>query len=679
MARDAGSGTAGADDGLTMKRDDRDRGESLPESIITVVIIGLFAVTAVLAFTTLISAAVSYRATASIDALLHNDVAEVTAQLQDGATPLYSPCATAATYTSGPSTVTFGNEIAGYTSTITAVAYWSGTSFDSTCPTLPTTPTPQQITVTVTNTAGTETGSALAVVDDPYTPESPPYDASLSQLAWVQQPTTINSLTPFSPSIRVAVEDVNGNVLTSDWSNMTLSVVPIAMTNGGALVSCAGSEDAGVFTFPTCTLAGGGEYELVASDQGITATSQVFNSIDQLDTPIVTSAAPSPTQIGTVVATYTPSANAPAGQIYTGLACLDPETERDCSTVTPFTTGESIAGLQPGEQYYVTVQADASTDYLDAKGLGVGPVTATLQAQAPAITSVTAPGADGLTVAFTEASQAPNPTFTAEACLDEAMGESCVTVDDLTSGATINALTANASYYVTVAMNSQPNYLGATSTVYGPTSVSPATTVIFSANGGSGSMSNEVGSYGVAEALTLNTLTWSSGESFTGWNTASNGSGMSYADGATYSFTANITLYAQWSAAPHVLDLLPWLLMPTLPGSPPSSIERLFPLTTSIDGGVVSSQIGLPLRGQKPDSHPKVADIAGSPGRSFHPGAGPEIKERSVSRSLFGQPLGSVKETEPIRTPLEEFTTLGPWSPSISTVLSKTRKGGRAK
>jgi Tfp pilus assembly protein PilV len=678
VARDAGSGTAGTDDGLTMNRDERDRGESLPESIITVVIIGLFAVTAVLAFTTLISAAVSYRATASIDALLHNDVAEVTAQLQD-ATPLYSPCATAATYTSGPSTVTFGNEISGYTSTITAVAYWSGTSFGSTCPTLPTTPTPQQITVTVTNTAGTETGSALAVVDDPYTPESPPYDASLYQLAWVQQPTTINSLTPFSPSIQVAVEDVNGHVLTSDWSNMTLSVVPIAMTNGGALVSCTGSEDAGVFTFPTCTLAGGGEYELVASDQGINATSQVFNSIDQLDTPIVTSAAASPTEIGTVVATYTPSANAPAGQIYTGLACLDPETVRDCLTVTPFTTGESIGGLQPGEQYYVTVQADASTDYLDAKGLGVGPVTATLQAQAPAITSVTAPGADGLTVTFTEASQAPSPTFTAEACLDEAMSDGCVTVDDFTSGATINALTANAGYYVTVAMNSQPNYLGATSTVYGRTSVSPTTTVIFNANGGSGSMSNEVSSYGVAEALTLNTLTPPSGDSFTGWNTASTGSGVSYADGATYPFMANVTLDAQWSVVPHVLDLLPRLLMSTPPRAPSSALAPLFPLAASITSGVVSRQTASPGRGQKPDSHSKVGDISDPSGQRYHLGTGPEIKRQPVSRSIFGQPLGSVKETNPVRTPLEEFTTLGPGSPSISTVLSKTRKGGRAK
>ena len=37
------------------------------------------------------------------------------------------------------------------------------------------------------------------------------------------------------------------------------------------------------------------------------------------------------------------------------------------------------------------------------------------------------------------------------------------------------------------------------------------------------------------------------GYNFTGWNTAANGSGTSYEEGATFSITANTTLYAQWS------------------------------------------------------------------------------------------------------------------------------------
>ena len=54
----------------------------------------------------------------------------------------------------------------------------------------------------------------------------------------------------------------------------------------------------------------------------------------------------------------------------------------------------------------------------------------------------------------------------------------------------------------------------------------------------------------VPTALTANTFT-RAGYTFSGWNTAANGSGTAYANGATYSFAADLTLYAQWSAQPN--------------------------------------------------------------------------------------------------------------------------------
>ncbi len=39
-----------------------------------------------------------------------------------------------------------------------------------------------------------------------------------------------------------------------------------------------------------------------------------------------------------------------------------------------------------------------------------------------------------------------------------------------------------------------------------------------------------------------------SGSSFAGWNTAADGSGIPYSDGALYSFSADLALYAQWTA-----------------------------------------------------------------------------------------------------------------------------------
>ncbi len=71
-------------------------------------------------------------------------------------------------------------------------------------------------------------------------------------------------------------------------------------------------------------------------------------------------------------------------------------------------------------------------------------------------------------------------------------------------------------------------------------------TVTFTANGGTGSMSPQTADYNTTAPLTSNAYS-NTGHTFSGWNTAANGSGTAYADGADYTFTASITLYAQWT------------------------------------------------------------------------------------------------------------------------------------
>ena len=85
-------------------------------------------------------------------------------------------------------------------------------------------------------------------------------------------------------------------------------------------------------------------------------------------------------------------------------------------------------------------------------------------------------------------------------------------------------------------------------TLYAQWTALPNYTVTFNANGGSGTMSNQVAN--VPTALTANAFT-RTGYTFSGWNTAANGTGTAYANGATYSFAADITLYAQWTALPN--------------------------------------------------------------------------------------------------------------------------------
>jgi uncharacterized repeat protein (TIGR02543 family) len=70
-----------------------------------------------------------------------------------------------------------------------------------------------------------------------------------------------------------------------------------------------------------------------------------------------------------------------------------------------------------------------------------------------------------------------------------------------------------------------------------------ATTVTFNANGGKGTMTPE--RHSASTALTSNRFT-RAGYTFVDWTTAANGSGATYANGATYPFTKTTTLFAQW-------------------------------------------------------------------------------------------------------------------------------------
>lgn len=72
-------------------------------------------------------------------------------------------------------------------------------------------------------------------------------------------------------------------------------------------------------------------------------------------------------------------------------------------------------------------------------------------------------------------------------------------------------------------------------------------TVTFNANGGTGSMTSQTS--GSSAALTPNAFI-RSGFTFAGWNTDAFGNGVSYANSATFPFSSDATLYAQWTANP---------------------------------------------------------------------------------------------------------------------------------
>jgi hypothetical protein len=80
--------------------------------------------------------------------------------------------------------------------------------------------------------------------------------------------------------------------------------------------------------------------------------------------------------------------------------------------------------------------------------------------------------------------------------------------------------------------------------------------VTFDANGGKGTMEAQTVIQECTWPLNANAFTWR-GHSYSGWNTAADGSGTGYADRADIELTGDIALYAQWTRHPITVAAIP--------------------------------------------------------------------------------------------------------------------------
>ena len=86
-------------------------------------------------------------------------------------------------------------------------------------------------------------------------------------------------------------------------------------------------------------------------------------------------------------------------------------------------------------------------------------------------------------------------------------------------------------------------------TLRSPKLIISSSSISYDANGGSGAPVTASGVQFSASATVSATVPTRSGYTFGGWNTAANGSGTSYASGASIVMPANnVSLYAQWTA-----------------------------------------------------------------------------------------------------------------------------------
>ena len=147
-------------------------------------------------------------------------------------------------------------------------------------------------------------------------------------------------------------------------------------------------------------------------------------------------------------------------------------------------------------------------------------------------------------------------------------------LNDITSGNNDYTESNGGLYPATVGYDMASGLGTPTSALFSPGVLcNTSYTVTFNANGGTGTMAAETDN--VPTALTLNAFTYS-GYTFNDWNTAAGGTGTSYANGATYPFTASVTLYAQWTTSPP----------PPPPPSPPPPVT-----VTLTQGGPTSATV----------------------------------------------------------------------------------------
>ncbi len=157
-----------------------------------------------------------------------------------------------------------------------------------------------------------------------------------------------------------------------------------------------------------------------------------------------------------------------------------------------------------------------------------------------------------------------------------------------------NSLVAG-SYNDTITFTNTTNSNGNTTRSVGLTITPAPCTVSYAGNGNTGGTApvNQLKTYNVGLTLSGAGTLVRTGYTFSGWNTAANGTGTSYAAAVTYSTNADLALYAQWNANPIVnagtdqLVTLPVAWSPTNAG-PLAWYDASDAATITQAGGAVS-------------------------------------------------------------------------------------------
>ncbi len=265
------------------KHGDRRRseaGDTLIEILIALGVLSIAAVAILVAFGTALTGSAEHRNLTNISLAEKTINAQIIAQLENNSG--YQSCAPLSTYQpGGSSAIAFSGLPANFTAEVSGVSYWTTSYAFSADPAACVANGPQLVSATLTSPSG-NTSTVSAVVDDPAGP-SLPIAGDATGLAWYTQPGGAQSGQNLGPQPVVEVVDKAGNVVTTDLSDVILTLTGAnggTVSNGASLSNtCSGSEFYGVVTFGNCSVLTDGTYTLTATDTslpGVSITSSTF-------------------------------------------------------------------------------------------------------------------------------------------------------------------------------------------------------------------------------------------------------------------------------------------------------------------------------------------------------------------------------------------------------------------
>jgi len=174
---------------------------------------------------------------------------------------------------------------------------------------------------------------------------------------------------------------------------------------------------------------------------------------------------------------------------------------------------------------------------------------------APASLGITATAPNALALDWPDTAT-PKEGFVIEMSYDSAAWFITGTVGADVLAYTKTGLAPDTTYFFRV---TAVNSAGSSASVTGSGHTLSTHAITYNANGATGGTVPEAQAKIQGEALTLaaNSGTLArTGHTFSGWNTAADGSGTDYAEGASYTTDAAVTLHAKWTAITYVVNYL---------------------------------------------------------------------------------------------------------------------------